>query len=480
MSDELRARVREIMPGLRKDLEDLVRIESVSADPERASEVQRSAEAVGDLFAAEGFDVHILSADGGAPAVVAKKAGPPGSPTVLLYAHHDVQPENDHADWDCPPFEPTERAAASTAAAPPTTRPASSPTSARSGSSATRCRSASRCSSRARRRSARNRSRRSSRSTSTAGGRRHRHRRLRQLGHRRARAHHQPARPGPRRHRGPHAHPRRALRHVGRPGPRRADDHEPADRQPARRRGQRRGRRPARRSRRRRGVPRGAAPGRVRRGPRRRLDRLRLGRRTALDQAVPEHHRPRRPEGRRREQHPGPAARARIACGSRPATPRERRRAPARAPRGAPALGRRAHLHVVDTGEPIAIDATGPAYDAARDAFPRPGRAPRRSTWVWVGRSRSSRSSSRRSRRPACWSPASRTPTPARTAPTRACTSRSSSGSGGDSAAAEPRVSQVDRRLSCRGGRARACPGAARQASRRGAASRGDARPWAG
>jgi acetylornithine deacetylase/succinyl-diaminopimelate desuccinylase-like protein len=107
--EELRARVREIMPGIRTDLEDLVRIESVSADPARADEVQRSAEAVRDLFAAEGFDARILSAAGGAPAVVAKKAGPPGSRTVLLYAHHDVQPENDHADWDSPPFEPTER-----------------------------------------------------------------------------------------------------------------------------------------------------------------------------------------------------------------------------------------------------------------------------------------------------------------------------------------------------------------------------------
>jgi acetylornithine deacetylase/succinyl-diaminopimelate desuccinylase-like protein len=101
--------VRELMPRLRSDLEDLVRIESVSADPERAGEVQRSAEAVRELFAAEGFDAQILSADGGAPAVVAKKAGPPGSRTVLLYAHHDVQPENDPADWDSPPFEPTER-----------------------------------------------------------------------------------------------------------------------------------------------------------------------------------------------------------------------------------------------------------------------------------------------------------------------------------------------------------------------------------
>jgi acetylornithine deacetylase/succinyl-diaminopimelate desuccinylase-like protein len=110
MSEDIRAKVQAVLPGIRKDLEDLVRIESVSADPARAGEVQRSAEAVAELFRAERFDtVDIVSADGGAPAVIAHKAGPEGSPTVLLYAHHDVQPENDHADWDSPPFEPTER-----------------------------------------------------------------------------------------------------------------------------------------------------------------------------------------------------------------------------------------------------------------------------------------------------------------------------------------------------------------------------------
>ncbi|MGZ4446676.1 MAG: M20/M25/M40 family metallo-hydrolase, partial [Nocardioides sp.] len=97
-------------PGIRQDLEDLVRIESVSADPARAGEVQRSAEAVAQLFRDERFDsVEIVSAEGGAPAVIAHKAGREGAPTVLLYAHHDVQPENDHAEWDSPPFEPTER-----------------------------------------------------------------------------------------------------------------------------------------------------------------------------------------------------------------------------------------------------------------------------------------------------------------------------------------------------------------------------------
>ena len=110
--DELRSRVTAELPRIRKDLEDLVRIESVSADPARAAEVQRSAEAVADLFRAEGFDdAQIVSArdDGRAPAVIARKPAPEGKPTVLLYAHHDVQPENDHAEWDSPPFEPTER-----------------------------------------------------------------------------------------------------------------------------------------------------------------------------------------------------------------------------------------------------------------------------------------------------------------------------------------------------------------------------------
>jgi cysteinylglycine-S-conjugate dipeptidase len=114
MTDHLRARLPDVLPGVRRDLEALVRIQSVSADPERATEVQRSAEAVRDLFAAEGFDATIASADGGRPAVIAhKRSSRKGVKTVLLYAHHDVQPENDHADWDSPPFEPTERDSAS-------------------------------------------------------------------------------------------------------------------------------------------------------------------------------------------------------------------------------------------------------------------------------------------------------------------------------------------------------------------------------
>ena len=105
----IRERVREVLPSVRRDLEDLVRIESVWADPGRRDEVHRSARAVADLLSQAGFgDVRIVS-EGGAPAVIARHPAPPGAPTVLLYAHHDVQPEGDRSQWASPPFEPTER-----------------------------------------------------------------------------------------------------------------------------------------------------------------------------------------------------------------------------------------------------------------------------------------------------------------------------------------------------------------------------------
>jgi len=109
-SAQLREAVQAVLPSVRSDLEDLVRIPSVSALPEHADDVRRSAEATAELFRAEGFDdVQILSVDGGAPAVVARKPAPEGRQTVLLYAHHDVQPVGDLAAWDSQPFVPTER-----------------------------------------------------------------------------------------------------------------------------------------------------------------------------------------------------------------------------------------------------------------------------------------------------------------------------------------------------------------------------------
>lgn len=103
----LQAALTEALPRCRHDLEDLVRIPSISSLPEHTDDVRRSAEAVAALFAAEGCpEVEILTAAGAAPAVVASYPGPPGAPRVLLYAHHDVQPVGDADRWQLDPFEP--------------------------------------------------------------------------------------------------------------------------------------------------------------------------------------------------------------------------------------------------------------------------------------------------------------------------------------------------------------------------------------
>src|SRR4051794_9492191 len=109
MSQDLRAAVTSVLPGVRADLERLVRIPSVGADPARHDAVRRSAAATAALFEAEGFDTQVVEVDGGLPAVIARKPAPAGKPTVLLYAHHDVQPEGARESWDTEPFEPTER-----------------------------------------------------------------------------------------------------------------------------------------------------------------------------------------------------------------------------------------------------------------------------------------------------------------------------------------------------------------------------------
>lgn len=101
-------RVRALMPQVLTDLEDLTRIPSISLSAYDQAHVQASAEATAELLRAEGLAVEIVS-EGGRPAVIGHRPGPPGAPTVMLYAHHDVQPTGDEADWDSPPFEPTLR-----------------------------------------------------------------------------------------------------------------------------------------------------------------------------------------------------------------------------------------------------------------------------------------------------------------------------------------------------------------------------------
>jgi acetylornithine deacetylase/succinyl-diaminopimelate desuccinylase-like protein len=109
MHDDLATAIDALLPALREDLEALIRIPSISAPSYDPAPVRRSAEATADLMRAAGLDdVQILEHGDAHPAVYGEKRGPEGSPTVLLYAHHDVQPAGDMDAWDRDPFEPVE------------------------------------------------------------------------------------------------------------------------------------------------------------------------------------------------------------------------------------------------------------------------------------------------------------------------------------------------------------------------------------
>ncbi len=107
---DLRDAVHAQMPAARADLEALVRLPTISADPAHAGDVRAACEQVAALATDAGAaQAQVLDAAGGLPAVVATWPAPPGAPTVLLYAHLDVQPTGPAAEWTSPPFEPTER-----------------------------------------------------------------------------------------------------------------------------------------------------------------------------------------------------------------------------------------------------------------------------------------------------------------------------------------------------------------------------------
>ena len=92
-------------------LEELVRIPSVSADGHDPEQVRRSAAATARALEEAGLrDVQLLELDGAHPYVHGAwlEAGD-DAPTVLLYAHHDVQPVGTPEGWSSEPFEPTER-----------------------------------------------------------------------------------------------------------------------------------------------------------------------------------------------------------------------------------------------------------------------------------------------------------------------------------------------------------------------------------
>jgi acetylornithine deacetylase/succinyl-diaminopimelate desuccinylase-like protein len=103
-------RVAALMPQIRADLERLVRIPSIAFPGYPDEPVRAAAEATREILRDAGLaNAELIDVPNAPPAVYGEIAGPEGSPTVLLYAHYDVQPAGEASEWDSDPWEPTER-----------------------------------------------------------------------------------------------------------------------------------------------------------------------------------------------------------------------------------------------------------------------------------------------------------------------------------------------------------------------------------
>ena len=87
---------------------EFLRFRSVSTKPDHAPETRACADWLCRLLASNGFDAE-LADTGGHPAVLARGPEQPGKPTVLIYGHYDVQPEDPAGEWTTPAFEPVIR-----------------------------------------------------------------------------------------------------------------------------------------------------------------------------------------------------------------------------------------------------------------------------------------------------------------------------------------------------------------------------------
>lgn len=91
-----------------RDLTELLRIASVSADSRQNAETRRAAEWVAAQFKGLGLATELIPTDGH-PLVYAESPPVPGKPVVLVYGHYDVQPPEPLDEWISPAFEPTVR-----------------------------------------------------------------------------------------------------------------------------------------------------------------------------------------------------------------------------------------------------------------------------------------------------------------------------------------------------------------------------------
>ena len=111
--DEIRSRVEEDWPRIVELIERKIALKSISAEGITGEQMRRSAEFVAEELRLVGIDAKVAqahNADGtpGAWEVIGSRIVDPAAPTVLLYAHHDVQPVPDPSVWQTEPFVATQ------------------------------------------------------------------------------------------------------------------------------------------------------------------------------------------------------------------------------------------------------------------------------------------------------------------------------------------------------------------------------------
>jgi len=105
--DGMERKVRTFITDIIEDLKELISIPSVAFPDYPQEPVLRMAALTADLLKRSGLsNARLLEIPGGYPAVVGTFPAPPGAPTVLLYAHYDVQPARREDGWNTDPWTP--------------------------------------------------------------------------------------------------------------------------------------------------------------------------------------------------------------------------------------------------------------------------------------------------------------------------------------------------------------------------------------